>query len=243
MSKIDFITKRYSSRNFKDEAIKKSDLNLLMKAANSSPTSNNFLDSSAIFITDKKLKREIYNLSKFPDQEHIYKNAVLVVFVADQNRLRRAIKNYYDKEISMSIEKLEMNNLNNFMIAFGDAFIMAQTTLLAAQELGYQTCYLGGFRYFGISKFLKESLNLPNHVSPIVGLAIGKDKFDTLTKEHINRCFINSYNQEQIDYENEIESISINYENKETDYVKNAIRGLKRDYTSDFIDDIKEWLK
>lgn len=60
-----------------------------------------------------------------------------------------------------------------------DVGIVAHTILLRAVEMGYGGCMIGSFR----AADLKESLNLPEYLTPMLVVALGKPKETIVIKE------------------------------------------------------------
>lgn len=67
--------------------------------------------------------------------------------------------------------KREASNIHSLLFAVQDAAYMAQNMVTAAESLGMGSCYIGAAPY--MSEKIREDCNLPDHVFPLVVLAMG----------------------------------------------------------------------
>lgn len=186
MQVIDNILKRRSERNYKNIPIEQEKIDYLIKVINSSPTSTNSQDFSAIIVSDKELRQKI--TLGYETQKHIVEAPLFIIFCADINR----IKYVSEKEN----KKIYTNNTNNFLIAAGDAFIAASFAHNAAIQMGLGACYIGTVR--ASLETIKNSLNLEGNIVPIVGLTVGYIETQNEIKPKINHVYNDKYNINQL---------------------------------------------
>ena len=186
MKEIKKILERRSERNYKKIKIKKEKIEKILQVINSSPTSTNSQDFSAIIVTDNELKKEI--TLGYETQKHIVEAPLFIIFCADMNR----IKYIAEKEN----KEIHINSINNFLTASGDAFIAASFAANAAIQLDLGVCYIGMVRA-SIEKIQKK-LNLTGNILPIIGLTIGYPEFQNEIKPKINHIFTGKYDIEKL---------------------------------------------
>ncbi|PAF55439.1 nitroreductase family protein [Mycoplasmopsis agassizii] len=190
---IDYLINRHSQRSMTYEPINEEDMELISQAMNAAPTSANKFDATAIIITNQDIKEEMYRRIDNPTQEHYLTSSALIVFFADINRGRKAAQ--------MIGTKPEFNTLDNLLNSWGDAFIMAQNAVIAAESLGYGTVFLGGIRHFDFPWLLQERFNLPKNLFPVIAIAIGKNKEPAIHRPRLNRVYWNGYSLEKVEKE------------------------------------------
>lgn len=186
MDTITKILERRSERNYKSTPIEKEKINKIIEVINSSPTSTNSQDFTAIFISDKSLREKI-SLG-LPTQKHIIEAPLFIAFCADMNRIK-----YVSQKENKSIS---LNSFNNFLTATGDAFIAASFAANAAIQLGLGTCYIGMLRRS--MDLLKQALKLEGYIVPVIGLTIGYIETQNEIKPKINHVYFKEYPLDQI---------------------------------------------
>lgn len=67
--------------------------------------------------------------------------------------------------------KREASNIHSLLFGIQDAAYMAQSMVTAAESLGMGSCYIGAAPY--MSEKLQHNCNIPDHVFPLVILALG----------------------------------------------------------------------
>ncbi|OYD26886.1 nitroreductase [Mycoplasma testudineum] len=191
---------RHSQRIMrKNQSISKEDMDYIAFAINSSATSMGRHSASTIFITDQDLKKKIFSKNELPSQAHIADSALLAIFCIDQNRATISGK--------LTNKEVEYDTLEDFLQGYGDAYIQATNASIAARNLGYETVYLGGMRFFQIPELIQEEFNLPETVVPVLGMSIGKvDKINKNHSRRLNKVYFNNYDakvveKEMIDYD------------------------------------------
>lgn len=137
MEFIDVITKRYSVRGYLDKEVEKEKLEYVLKAATIAPTGVNAQPFKVYVIDTKKHKEslsKIYGAKWFVEAPYV----LCVVAVIDQAWTRP-----WDKK----------------NIADIDATIVMDYMILAAQDVGLGTCYIGAFKKQEAHRFLNLEEN------------------------------------------------------------------------------------
>lgn len=148
----------------------------LMSLAMLSPTAFNIQNWRFVVVTDPVLRRQIRAVSW--NQAQVEEASLLIVLVADlkawakhperywenapkpvQDYLLPAISNYYQDN--------EQVQRDEGMRSCGMA---AMTLMLAAKEMGYDTCPMDGFDFDAVAKLL----NLPEDHTPAMFVVVGK---------------------------------------------------------------------
>ncbi|OWT32409.1 nitroreductase [Methanobrevibacter sp. 87.7] len=145
MDFFEVIEKRYSVRGYKDEPVKKEDLDKILKAAALAPTAKN-VQPIKVFVIDTNKNKEalkaIYPASWFY-------NAPLVLCVAVD----------YD-----SAGKRSGDNRN---FADIDGSIVMDNIILAATALNLGTCYIGAFNPDAAKDFINSDNYTPLLFTPL----------------------------------------------------------------------------
>ena len=137
MEFIDVITERYSVRGYLDKEVEKEKLEYVLKAATIAPTGVNAQPFKVFVIDPKKYKEalsKIYGAKWFVEAPYV----LCVVALIDQAWTRP-----WDKK----------------NIADIDATIVMDHMILAAQDVGLGTCYIGAFKKQEAHRFLNLDEN------------------------------------------------------------------------------------
>ncbi len=186
---MEVINNHRTIRKYKKSPIPSEHIELLMKAGIRAPSSVNLQAYSILRIVDPGIRKALYEVAG--QQSHILEAAEFWIFVAD---VRRAAK---------AMEKLGFTpaepNLYMFYVSTIDATIAAQNIVLAAESLGYGTCYIGAIQNDPCK--VSEILGLPKGVYPLFGLTIGvpdewPEKRPRLSKEAL--FFVDQYPKEEL---------------------------------------------
>ena len=149
MGVIEIIKKRRSIRKYKNDEIPQEIIDELIEALIWAPSAGNLQSRKFYFIFDEKVKNKIAEAAY--NQDFISEAPLVVVGCVDENKIARygeRGKNLYGIcDVSTSIENL----------------------MLVATEKGLGTCWVGGFD----ENKVKEILNIPIHLRPIVILPVG----------------------------------------------------------------------
>lgn len=201
---IKTINTHRSIRKFKNTPLTEEQLDIIIYAAQMAPTSAHLQPFTIIGITDDNLKGKIAIQAE--NTEVIDGCSYLFIFCAD---LYRVMETANQEEKEKMQENLSFDYFNQTAVL--SAGIALQNANLAAESMGLGTVILGGIN--GALPDLDEWLNLPNHVIPLVGLAIGVPAEFPEQKPRLPRdaiFFENKYNhylEEKINkYDEEMES-------------------------------------
>lgn len=152
------------------------EINKLMSLAMLSPTAFNIQNWRFVVVTDPALRKEIRAVSW--DQAQVEDASLLIVLTADlhawnkqperywvnapkpvQDFLVPAIGQYYSGKDQVQRDE-----------AMRSCGMAAMTIMLAAKEMGYDTCPMDGFDFDAVAKLL----NLPDDHTPVMFVVVGK---------------------------------------------------------------------
>ncbi len=139
------IAKRFSVRKFKNEHLKKEEIEKILHAGHIAPTGCNFQPQRILVINTEEA---IEKLTKCTKCHFGTKNAFLVCYNKDESWKRP-----YDGALSAPI----------------DASIVATHMMLEAQNIGVGCCWVMHFNPSAI----KEEFNIPENIEPVALLVMG----------------------------------------------------------------------
>jgi len=173
----DVIKLRRSHKAFDPEhKLSTSEIEQLMSLAILSPTAFNIQHWRFLLITDKSLREEIKNVSW--GQSQVTDASVLIVLTGDLMAWNKDPARYW-KNAPASVSENLVSAISGYykdkpqvqrdevMRSCGMA---AMNLMLAAKDLGYDSCPMDGFDFDAVAKLL----NLPNDHIPTMFIAIGK---------------------------------------------------------------------
>ena len=161
---IRLLLERASCRSFADRAIPPDVLQLVLEAGVHAATGGNLQPYSIIKIQDQATKE---TLAERYGQGFIGKAPVLLVFCIDWHRI--------EQWASLQVAPFTAaSSFRHFWISFQDTIICAQNICTAADALGLGSVYIGTVMD-GFAE-LKEMLQLPQRVFPVVMLCLGYPK-------------------------------------------------------------------
>ena len=129
---INLICHRRSIRSYQSTALTNDQIESLVQAAQSAPSSNFLQCATIIRITDSENRSKLAHYSG--DQSYINQASEFWVFCADFNR-------HFQIDPTIPLEKAEQ-----LLVGCIDTALMAQNTVIAAESLGLGTVYIGGDR-------------------------------------------------------------------------------------------------
>ena len=171
------IQKRRSVRHFDpDHKMTKKEINQLLSLAVQSPTAFNIQNWRFVVVQNPELRKKIRAASW--DQVQVTEASLLIILCADlkawekepirywqsapepmKNLIVPAMKNYYN-----GLDQVQRDE------AMRSCGIAAQTLMLAAKSMGYDSCPMDGFDFDEVS----ELINLPDDHAISLFVAIGK---------------------------------------------------------------------
>jgi len=189
---IKLLMERKSVRQFVMEEMPKEDIRTILEAAVQAPTAGNKSLWTAIHVTDPEKKLA---LSKSCDNQPFIATAPLVlVFCADYKR-------WFDMYKTLDLgEELRVPGEGDFLLAAADTIIAAHASVVAADALGYGSCYIGDI--IENCDIQREILGLPEYVKPVCMAVYGRP-----TQNQIDRKKPPRFKVEDLVHENTYRAI------------------------------------
>ena len=157
------LLERKSMRAYEKQEIPQEDVQAILAAAVQAPTAGNMTLWTAIHVTDQK-KKDALAIS-CDNQPFIAKAPMVLVFCADYKR-------WFDLFKTLDLgEELRRPGEGDFLLAMSDTVIAAQSAVVAADALGYGSCYIGDIMENCDTQ--REILGLPEYVKPVCMVVIG----------------------------------------------------------------------
>ena len=150
MDVFEAIKKRRSIRAYADEKVSDNDVERLIEAARWAPSAGNIQPWAFVVVKEVETKRKLSYATL--NQTFIQKAPVVIVVCADVTRSSRIYGSRGEKLYSLQ-----------------DTAAATENILLAAQELGLATCWLGAFRENEVAKAVKA----PRNLRPVAMVAVG----------------------------------------------------------------------
>ena len=152
------------------------EINQLMSLAMLSPTAFNIQNWRFVLVTDPLLRQQIRAASW--NQAQVEEASLLIVLTADLNAWAKQPERYWknapkaasDVLVPMIGQYYQNNDQVQRDEAMRSCGMAATTLMLAAKEMGYDTCPMDGFDFAAVSKLL----NLPADHIPTMFVVVGK---------------------------------------------------------------------
>ncbi|MFB5605742.1 MAG: nitroreductase family protein, partial [Nitrosarchaeum sp.] len=180
MDTFDAIKNRRSIKSFKNHQITKDEINQILEAAILSPTSYNIQNWRFVIVTKQDLKDQLCSLSY--GQRQVAEASLVIILCADLKSWAKDTERYW-KNIPEEPRKSLVKGITRAYTgnptlekdqAIRSCGIAAQTIMLAAQSMGYDSCPMEGFDYGKVSKLIK----LPDDHIVTMMVVIGKKAKD-----------------------------------------------------------------
>ncbi len=171
------ITERRSVKAFDPHhRMSEQEINQLMSLAMLSPTAFNIQNWRFVLVTDPVLRQQIRAASW--NQAQVEEASLLIVLTADLNAWAKQPERYWknapkaasDVLVPMIGQYYQSNDQVQRDEAMRSCGMAATTLMLAAKEMGYDTCPMDGFDFAAVSKLL----NLPADHIPTMFVVVGK---------------------------------------------------------------------
>jgi nitroreductase len=171
------ITERRSVKAFDPHhRMSEQEINQLMSLAMLSPTAFNIQNWRFVLVTDPVLRQQIRAASW--NQAQVEEASLLIVLTADLNAWAKQPERYWknapqaasDVLVPMIGQYYQNNDQVQRDEAMRSCGMAATTLMLAAKEMGYDTCPMDGFDFAAVSKLL----NLPADHIPTMFVVVGK---------------------------------------------------------------------
>jgi nitroreductase len=148
----------------------------LMSLAMLSPTAFNIQNWRFVVVTDPALRKEIRAVSW--DQAQVEEASLLVVLTADLHAWAKQPARYWENASKpvqdYLVSAIDQYYAGNELVQRDEAMrscgMAAMTIMLAAKEMGYDTCPMDGFDFDAVAKLL----NLPADHTPVMFVVVGK---------------------------------------------------------------------
>ncbi|MBX9675487.1 MAG: nitroreductase family protein [Methylotenera sp.] len=177
MNVIEAIQTRRSIKHYDtNHKMTQTEIESLLSLAMLSPTAFNIQHWRFVVVTDPVLRQQIRAVSW--NQAQVEEASLLIVLTADLQAWAKQpsrywvnapqpVQDYLVPAIGHYYENNERAQRDEAMRSCG---IAAQTIMLAAKEMGYDTCPMDGFDFDAVSKLL----NLPEDHTPAMFITVGK---------------------------------------------------------------------
>lgn len=177
MDTFEAINSRRSIKNFdKNHKMTENEITKLLEFAILSPTSYNIQNWRFVVVTEQDLKDELSELSH--GQKQVSESSLVIILCADLKSWNKSPERYWvniPKEQQKALVDSMKNSYNGKSElqrdeAMRSCGMAAQTIMLAAKSMGYDTCPMKGFDYDKVAK----SIHLPDdHVISMM-VVVGK---------------------------------------------------------------------
>jgi len=147
---LEAIKERRSIRAYAAKEVSEEDVERLIEAARWAPSAGNIQPWAFVVVKEVETKRKLSYATL--NQTFIQKAPVVIVVCADVTRSSRIYGSRGEKLYSLQ-----------------DTAAATENILLAAQELGLATCWLGAFRENEVAKAVKA----PRNLRPVAMVAVG----------------------------------------------------------------------
>ncbi|EAI3993073.1 NAD(P)H-dependent oxidoreductase [Campylobacter jejuni] len=175
---LEIFSTRYSCRNFKNEKLKKEDLNSILEIARLSPSSLGLEPWKFIVMQDEKRKEELSKICN--RQKHVKDCAALIIIISRldfldyfEEKLRK--RDMSETEIQKRLDAYmpflkSLNQEEKISYAREQAHIALASILYSANALNIASCTIGGFDKQKLNSYL--SLDIQKERSSLV-VALG----------------------------------------------------------------------
>lgn len=177
MDTIDSIKLRRSVKHYdSNHKMSEDDITQLMSLASFSPTAFNIQNWRFVIVKDNGLREKIRKAAW--DQAQITDSSLLIILCADLKSWEK-MPNRYWKNAPQDVQDFILPAIDNYYRgknqvqrdeAMRSCGIAAQTLMLAAKAMGYDSCPMDGFDFSAVSKLI----NLPDDHVISLFVAIGK---------------------------------------------------------------------
>lgn len=159
-----------------NHAMTQAEIDRLMSLAMLSPTAFNIQNWRFVLVQDKELRKQVRAVSW--DQAQVTDASLLIVLTADLKSWEKQPERYW-KEAPKPVQDFLVPAIGQYYAgreqvqrdeAMRSCGMAAMTIMLAAKEMGYDSCPMDGFDFDAVAKLL----NLPADHTPGMFVAVGK---------------------------------------------------------------------
>ncbi|MCV0393216.1 MAG: nitroreductase family protein [Nitrosopumilus sp.] len=181
MDTIDAIKQRRSIKSFdKNHKMTEDEIKQLLELAILSPTSYNIQNWRFVIITEQTIKDKLSELSY--GQLQVSEASLIIILCADLNSWNKNPERYWANIPEESRNSLVASLKNSYKDktelqrdeAMRSCGMAAQTIMLAAKSMGYDSCPMKGFDYDAVGKMI----NLPSDHLISMMVVVGKKAKD-----------------------------------------------------------------
>ena len=168
---LSVIHNRRSTRKYADTPISAEEKDAILQAALRAPTAGNMMLYSIIEVEDQALKNRL--ALTCDNQPFIASAPYLLLFLADYQRWVDAFN--WSGAPRLALEQGMQPRLpqeGDLLLACCDALIAAQTAVIAAESLGFGSCYIGDI--LENCEQHRQMFRLPRYTFPITLLCFGR---------------------------------------------------------------------
>lgn len=171
METFEAIESRRSIRRFKEYEITSNEINQLLNLAVLSPTSYNIQNWRFVIVKNQSLKDKLCKFSY--GQRQVAEASLVIILCADLKAWNKSPERYCQNNNDVA-DAIRRSYKNNETLERDEAFrscgMAAQTIMLAARSMKYDTCPMEGFSYDDVAKLI----NLPSDHIITMMITIGK---------------------------------------------------------------------
>lgn len=177
MNVSEAINKRRSVKAYDaNHLMSEDEITKLMSLAMLSPTAFNIQNWRFVVVTDPALRQQVRKASW--DQAQVSDASLLIVLTADLKAWAKEPSRYW-KNAPQPVQDYLVPMIDNYYNgneqiqrdeAMRSCGMAAMTIMLAAKEMGYDTCPMDGFDFEAVAKLL----NLPADHTPTMFVVVGK---------------------------------------------------------------------
>ena len=177
MDVFEAINTRRSIKKFdSDHKMTSDEIDQILESAILSPTSYNIQNWRFVTVTKQELKNQLSRLSY--DQRHVSEASLVIILCADLNSWNKNPERYWknipEEPRNTLVESLKKSYRDKPQQQRDEAMrscgMAAQTIMLAAKSMGYDTCPMKGFDYEKVGKLI----NLPDDHIIVMMVVVGK---------------------------------------------------------------------
>ncbi len=177
MKTVDAIRERRSVKHFDaNHSMTDEEVNELLSFALLSPTAFNIQHWRFVVVTDQELRKQIREVAW--DQSQVTDTSLFIVLCADLKAWEKGPERYWQKA-PKEVQEFMVPAIDKYYRgreqvqrdeAMRSCGIVAQTIMLAAKSLGYDSCPMDGFDFEKVAQLIKP----PNDHVITMFVAIGK---------------------------------------------------------------------
>ncbi|MCC6934006.1 MAG: nitroreductase family protein [Deltaproteobacteria bacterium] len=197
MNIFELLNARRAVKNFDSNfVIPNEDIEKLLSAATLAPSAFNIQHWRFVIIKNRELRNQLRSAAR--DQPQVTDASLLIVLCADLQAWTKDPAKYWEN-VPQAVRDFIVSAIHNYYAdrpevqrdeTMRSCGIVAQTIMLTAKEMGYDSCPMDGFDFAQVAKII----NLPNDHIISMMIAIGKsnkEPFPRATRLPLGNIIIN----------------------------------------------------